>query len=137
MYLLLTTHGQFAHGILESYRMIAGDNKQIHSLILDDDGIESYQARLFSWLQEKDGQDVVILSDLKGGTPYNECFKYYLSHLDKVRLLSGLNLGMLLEIGLQINQIASIDDLASLALTAGKDAVSIAGNSDEEDELEF
>lgn len=137
MYILLTTHGQFARGIHESYKMIAGENKQIHSLILDEDGISIYREKLHTWLKEKEGHEILILSDLRGGTPYNECYTYYLEHADSVRLLSGLNLGMLLEVGLQIEQDITLNEFASLAYTAGKEAICIATNIEEEDELDF
>ncbi len=135
MYILLTTHGQFANGILESYQMIAGEAKHIETIILDDDGLMVYQNKLKKWFGEKTGHDILVLTDLKGGTPYNECLKIALSDADHIRLLTGLNLGMLLEVGLKLDCGYLLNELANLAYDAAKEAITIV--EDLEDSNDF
>ncbi|OCN05621.1 hypothetical protein A4S06_07880 [Erysipelotrichaceae bacterium MTC7] len=136
MKILLTTHGGFANGILESYKMIAGSTEDIEAISLDDDGITVYQERLYAWLDAHQKEDVLILSDLKGGTPFNECYAYYLSHSTHIRLLAGLNLPMLLETGLQLPAALTLDQYASIAYETGKQEVYMAIDEDE-DSLEL
>ena len=80
--ILLTSHGHLAQGIASGFEFIAGKSDHIMTLELDERGIGSYRNRLQELLDGKT-ESVLILADLKGGTPYNESFKYYLAHTEK------------------------------------------------------
>jgi len=137
MEILLTTHGNFAKGILESYHMIAGENKHIHVLCLDEKGIGDYQERLNAWIKAFQHHDLLVLCDLKGGTPFNETYSHYLSKQANLRLIAGLNLPMLLEVGLQLSANLSLDDYATLAYHTGRDEVYLMVDEVETDTIEF
>lgn len=127
MKIVVSSHGAFCDGLLESYRMIAGDNPDIHSISLTDEGIGVFSERLKDLLDRLTiDEDVLIMTDLKGGTPYNESLNYMLAHPEKVRLLSGMNLPMLIEIGLIMNIESDIDKVANDAVGIGKAGVELA-----------
>ena len=136
MRILLTSHGNFAKGILQSYEMIAGVTEKISCIILDEEGIGKFSNALKKKLDEIiESDDVVILCDIKGGTPYNESFTYALSHQDKVRVVAGLNLPMLIEIGLMDSD--NLDELVLKALESGKVGIETLSFEETEEELEF
>ncbi|MDU5106735.1 PTS sugar transporter subunit IIA [Clostridium sp.] len=136
MKIVLTSHGEFAKGILQSYEMIVGANDKISYVILDEDGIGKFSNTLKNKLDKiLENDDALILCDLKGGTPYNESFTYALSHENRVRVISGLNLPMLIEVGLMDSD--SIDEVALRALESGKLGIDLLSFEDNEDELEF
>lgn len=136
MNIILTSHGDFAKGILQSYEMIAGGAEKISYVILDEEGIGKFSNELKSKLDEIVKYDnVLILCDLKGGTPYNESFTYALSHQDKVRVVTGLNLPMLIEIG--IANLDNLDEAVLIALESGKSGIEDLFFEDNEDDLEF
>lgn len=136
MKIILTSHGNFAKGILQSYEMIAGANERISYVTLDEEGIGKFSNTLRCKLDEIiESDDVLILCDLKGGTPYNESFTYALSHQDKVRVVAGLNLPMLIEIG--ITNLDNLDEAVFIALESGKSGIEALTFEDNEDDLEF
>lgn len=136
MKILLTSHGYFAKGILQSYEMIAGATDKISSVILDEEGIGKFSKLLREKLDEiLKSDDVIILCDIKGGTPYNESFTYALSHQDKVRVVAGLNLPMLIEIGLMDSD--NLDEVVLKALESGRIGIETLSFEENEEELEF
>ncbi|BDR55697.1 PTS sugar transporter subunit IIA [Xylocopilactobacillus apis] len=137
MKVLLTSHGHLAQGLVSGFEFIAGKSDQISALELDSNGISSYHKRLKKLL-DNENVPVLILTDLKGGTPYNESFKYYLAHKKKVRVISGVNLPMLLELIPQLDTTTTLEKAAKIALMAGTDGITQAQDeSDDNDEIEF
>ncbi|MGX7072421.1 PTS sugar transporter subunit IIA [Helcococcus kunzii] len=67
MKLLLLSHGSFGEGIKESYRMIAGDDSNILTISLTDEGIGIFTEKVESLLDEltKDNR-VLVFTDMKG-----------------------------------------------------------------------
>lgn len=141
MKLLLISHGKFCHGVKESYEMIAGENKDIYSLDLDNQGIGVFSEKLNKLLDELTKEDeVLVLTDIQGGTPYNEAYRYQLSNSGKIEIVSGMNLPMIIEVGMSLSTGLSNIDLATMAEDVGKEAISFTSveeDEDEDDDLEF
>lgn len=141
MKLLLISHGKFCHGVKESYEMIAGENKDIYSLDLDNQGIGVFSEKLNKLLDELTKEDeVLVLTDIQGGTPYNEAYRYKLSNSGKIEIVSGMNLPMIIEVGMSLSTGLSNIDLATMAEDVGKEAISFTSveeDEDEDDDLEF
>lgn len=141
MKLLLISHGNFCHGIKESYEMIAGKNDNIISICLGDDGIGVFSEKLRSKLTELvENDEVLVLSDIQGGTPYNEAYRFKLENPDKVEILAGMNLPMLIECGTSLDISSSIEELVNIGLNVGKDSIvkcEIDDSDDDDDDLEF
>lgn len=141
MKLLLISHGKFCHGVKESYEMIAGENKDIYSLDLDNQGIGVFSEKLNKLLDELTKEDeVLVLTDIQGGTPYNEAYRYQLSNPGKIEIVSGMNLPMIIEVGMSLSTGLSNIDLATMAEDVGKESISFTSveeDEDEDDDLEF
>lgn len=138
MKLLIVTHSDLALGLLESFKMIAGKAENIQTLSLTDDGVGIFREKLKNTLDELTSQDqVFILCDLKGGTPYNESYQYYLNNKERVRIVTGVNLPMVLETGLAL-ETKDIDHLQEIALNAGIEGIQPEDKDLEENyELDF
>ena len=135
--ILLTSHGHLAQGIASGFEFIAGKSDQIMTLALDEKGIGSYRDRLQELL-DGETEPVLILADLKGGTPYNESFKYYLAHTERIRVVSGLNLPMLLELVPQLSDNTTLDEAVQTVLQAGTNGIAVAQDQqDDDDDIEF
>ena len=138
MKLLLISHGLFASGLLDSFEMIAGKNEMISTISLTNEGIGDFSNRLKNYLVENGDKKVLILCDLKGGTPYNEAYREYLKDPERIKVIAGMNLPMLVEAGLLISNDFNFEELYKIALEAG--VTSIEGISEEnieEDTIEF
>ncbi|MEO1771654.1 PTS sugar transporter subunit IIA [Candidatus Enterococcus ferrettii] len=136
MHIMLVTHGMFCQGILNSYQMIAGINEKIQAISLTDEGIGTFTQIFQQKMDELSEKEVLVITDIKGGTPYNEALNYYLNHSERVRVVAGLNLPMLIEAGLAM-ETSTLDVLYELALTTGKAGVAGIDADDSEDDIEF
>ncbi|MBC1492427.1 hypothetical protein HB825_10375 [Listeria booriae] len=121
--ILVTTHGMMAAGVIDSGAMIVGKQIHVEHISLTDTGIENYIQRLTKLLHNMrtDYKELLILCDLKSGTPYNECFRYILQHGcdNEIKLIAGLNLPMYLETVLASRDM-SLEDLSLVAEKSGK-----------------
>ena len=134
--ILIATHGDLGEGLLHSYEMIAGDSSNIHVVKLTETGIDEFSEKLNNQLEKltTNGNKVLVLCDIKGGTPYNESFMYSLKQPGTIEVVSGVNLPMLIEIGFMSQ---TMDDAAMLADTAtivGKDSIDRLVDAEDEDD---
>lgn len=67
--------------------------------------------------------DVLVIADLKGGTPYNEAYARFLGDPEHLRLIAGLNLPMLIECGVLAVSGADLQTVYETALRAGAEGV--------------
>lgn len=135
MKIVITSHGDLCEGILSSYRMIAGDTSQFIVLKLDENGIADYSTRLNNVLDKLITDDqIIVLSDIVGGTPYNETLRYVLKHPEKVFLIAGLNLPMLIQAGTISDKETDIQLLLNEILQAGQSSILLAPTAIKNDE---
>lgn len=95
--LLLISHGILADGMKETAKVFFGDSiEAFDSLcLLTTETAESYREKLIAKVDELDqGQGVIILADLLGGTPCNQCV--FLDQ-EKVKVITGMSLPMVME----------------------------------------
>lgn len=140
MRIVLTSHGELCEGIVKSYQMIAGDSSHIETVKLDEHGISDFTNRLTHTLDRLIKNDqVIVLCDLKGGTPYNETLRYALKHQQSIFIVSGFNLPMLIELGTIARTEKNISKLTELAITIGQSSISTTPitNDDSDEELDF
>lgn len=93
MSLILISHGEFATGLLDTAEMILGkiENVQVVNLYPHESS-DDFKAKFEQALAKSTG-DIIVLSDIMGGTPCNVAMRY-LSQLSG--LYSGMNLPMVI-----------------------------------------
>ncbi|AQM58911.1 PTS sugar transporter subunit IIA [Clostridium baratii] len=130
---LVVSHSTLAKGFNEAVNMILGS--EINYLGLDDDGVEIFHKRLKEKIEAiKDkNKKVLILADLFGGTPFNKAL-YEASSDSEVKVISGINLPMLIEAIMR--EKSNIDEVALEIVESTKDSIKIGiiQNNNEEDE---
>lgn len=94
---LLISHGILAEGMKKTAEIFFGENiPQFDALCLDvSETAEDYRQRLIDKVNEMDaGDGVLVIADLFGGTPCNQCV-----FLDptKVTVITGMSLPMVME----------------------------------------
>ena len=113
--ILIMTHGHAGEALVESSKMIIGDNVK-PGMSMED---------LMSQAKEviQDYESTLFMVDLYGGTPSNVAMA--LTGVFKAKCVSGLNLGMLMETLMvkEANSDISLDELQQVALKAGQEAV--------------
>lgn len=106
--IIITGHGNFATGMKSGLELIAGEQDEIIALdfLGEDDGTE-----LMMDLQQKTSNSpTLVFTDLYGGTPFRTAFKLAYEN-GKIGVITGTNLGMLLEILPSLKTVNSIEEL--------------------------
>lgn len=120
--IVLMTHGKAGEALVESSKMIVGDQIKVQSLsLLPGMSVETLMGQAKETIQNNDG--TLFLVDLYGGTPSNVAVA--LSGIMNAKCVSGLNLGMLMEtlIVLESNPNIPLDELQEVAYQAGSHSV--------------
>lgn len=138
--ILVVSHGKMAAGMLDTMGMVMGEAEKVDSvsLVMGED-YEVFEAEITQKLRElNDGDGVLALVDLFGASPFNVTQKA--AHALEpegiaVRIVSGMNLGMLIEAA-SMRDGASLADLVEMAKQAGamgigEPAVAVATDEDD------
>jgi len=99
--ILLVSHGKLSEGMKDSLQLFSGKLEQLDSLSLNaEQDIQEFGNQLKEKVNMLDsGQGVVIFCDLAFGTPSNVSAQLLKSpeYKDRVQIVSGMNLPMVLE----------------------------------------
>ncbi len=121
--IIVISHGNMAQGIKETMEMIIGKQEQVYFISLKADNpnqfSEEIKGILENYLKE---QEILILADLYGGSPFLTTAKIIMQDYTGARQLSGINLPMLLEC-IFSRLTMNIDELTRIAENTGKKAI--------------
>ena len=97
--IILATHGNFATGIQQSASMIFGEQPNVAAVTLQpNEGPDDVRKKMEEAVASfEDPQQVLILVDLWGGTPFNQANGLIAGHEDTWAIVAGLNLPMLID----------------------------------------
>lgn len=117
---LIVSHSTLCKGFNDAVEMILGDS--VEYLGLDDDGIDIFHERLKEKIIniKEQGKEVLILADLFGGSPFNKAL-YEANKDEKIRLLSGVNLSMVIEA--IMNETSDLDEVIIQIVESSKDSI--------------
>jgi mannose/fructose/sorbose-specific phosphotransferase system IIA component len=123
--IVLISHGNFAEGLLDAAKMITGEVEQIACIGLQPkDDIDQLVERIQEAVNGVDASEgVLLMVDLFGASPFNASGRLVLAQQDKLDLVTGMNLPMLVEI-LIAREGLSLEEASKMALDAGKSGVS-------------
>ena len=123
--LLLVSHGRIAESFLEVSLEIVGPVKgvQVVSLAepIDEEKVMEDIQKARKEIDQGDG--ILIVTDMFGGTPANLCFS--LLEDPMVEVLTGMNLPLILQI-LSSRKDASLAELAGIAMRCGRENIYLA-----------
>ncbi|MCW6652142.1 PTS sugar transporter subunit IIA [Aerococcaceae bacterium NML191292] len=123
--LIITGHGEFSSGLLHAAQMIAGKQEHVENVLFKDGmDLGELQAQIGDVVERHLANygGTIILTDLKGGTPFNVSMMLT-AGISQVAVLSGANLPMIIE-GALLSQFAeSVDDLAEQLVTVGQSGI--------------
>jgi PTS system mannose-specific IIA component len=123
--LVIVTHGRLAHELISALEHVVGPQVNITPVCIgpDDDMEERRALILRSVADAEEGNGVVLLTDMFGGTPSNLA----ISIMDKanVEVIAGVNLPMLIKLA-SVRQTESLEEAAQSAQEAGRKYINIA-----------
>ena len=126
--IILATHGGFSEGILQSGSMIFGDQPNVAAVtLMPENGPADVRAKMEEAVASFDDPDqVLILVDLWGGTPFNQANGLINGHEDTWAIVAGLNLPMLIDAyGARFDESATAHQIAAQISGSAKDGVKI------------
>ncbi|PRR68818.1 PTS sugar transporter subunit IIA [Clostridium thermopalmarium] len=126
--ILIITHGDMAKGIESSVDLIVGKQEQFSTIgLYEGEDFEKFKLKVKDTVEELNtGDGVIILVDLFGASPYNSVAYNITNFYEKkipIRLLTGVNLPMVIEVLTSRATISSINDLYHIALDSGRDGI--------------
>lgn len=97
--IILVGHGYFASGLASSIKLIAGEQENFIPIdFVQELTMEMLDEEIKNAFNElKDCKNVIIFTDILGGTPFKTAAKYV---NDKVKLIASSNLPMVIEASL-------------------------------------
>ncbi|MDR2465465.1 MAG: mannose/fructose/sorbose PTS transporter subunit IIA, partial [Streptococcaceae bacterium] len=97
--IIIASHGEFADGIKQSGSMIFGEQEKVQSVtFMPSEGPEDLKRKLEEAVQSFAPEDeVLFLVDLWGGSPFNQANNIYEQNKDRMAIIAGLNLPMLIQ----------------------------------------
>ncbi len=122
---VIVTHYGLGHEFLHALRLILPDAPTFHAVAIDpSQSVEEMRRSIDETLTAaEEGQGVLVLTDMFGGTPSN----ISLSFLDdrRVEVVTGLNLPMLIKLA-NLRGEKSLEDLAAFIKDYGRRNISLA-----------
>lgn len=120
MNLIVASHGTLCEGLADAFHMLASSEIPVSTVSLDGRGIDDFRKRLIAEVNKsKSTAKTLILTDLYGGTPFNESLALFLADPENLRVVAGVNFPMLIEAGMAAPDTDDLDQIVSIAIQAG------------------
>ncbi len=125
--LVLVTYGRLAEEMISATEHVVGAQRNIRAICIGpDDDMEQRRSDIVQAVSEvDDGDGVILLTDMFGGTPSNLA----ISIMDKpnVEVIAGVNLPMLIKLA-SVRESESLADAVASAQEAGRKYINVASD---------
>jgi PTS system mannose-specific IIA component len=125
--ILIISHGNLPEALISSAQILVGYLQKVKGVsIWPHDGKAEIQERIQKDLADvDDGDGVIILTDLLGGTPTNLSLSFL--HRENVQVVTGVNIPMLLALA-SYRQKKSLEEIGPLVKKAGRRSITLFKN---------
>jgi PTS system mannose-specific IIA component len=123
--LVLVTHAGLAEELLRAAEMIVGTIELTETVgIRADDPVDGIRDAIAGAIGKVDGNGVIIMTDMFGGTPSNISLSFLKEN--RVEVLTGVNLPMVIKFASD-RESAGVAELAGRLKACGQESISVAG----------
>lgn len=123
--IVLVTHGRLAEEFMAATEHVVGPQTSVRAICIDpDDDMELRRQDILDAVAEVDeGDGVILLTDMFGGTPSNLA----ISIMEKanVEVIAGVNLPMLIKLA-SVRKSAALNDAVAAAQESGRKYINVA-----------
>ncbi len=123
--MVLVTHGRLADEFIAATEHVVGEQKNVRAISIgpDDDMEQRRNDILAAVATVNEGDGVIVLTDMFGGTPSNLA----ISVMDQgnVEVIAGMNLPMLIKLA-SVRETAKLREAAEIAQESGRKYINIA-----------
>lgn len=119
---IFTAHGHFSSGLYSGLKFIAGELDNVKTVdFLDEDGLNGLDKKISeALLSLKECDNIIILTDLAGGTPFNRSV-ILTSEMNNVKVIGGTNFQMLYTAAFDTS--TDLDELSKAVLDSGHEGI--------------
>lgn len=118
--IIAVSHGPFSKALIKSVEMVYGKQDKVEAISLEPgESMESLKNKINEIIKEFQVNEVLIMVDLLGGTPYNA--SSIEMENSNINVITGLNMPMVLETLLFRNE--TLEKISSIATEAGKNGI--------------
>jgi len=123
--LVIVTHGRLAHEFLSAMEHVVGHQRAVETVCIgaEDDMERRRQDILEAVARVDDGQGVILLTDMFGGTPSNLAIS--VMEQTRAEVIAGLNLPMLIKLA-SVRTRENLQTCVAHAQDAGRKYISVA-----------
>jgi PTS system mannose-specific IIA component len=123
--LVIVTHGRLAEEFLQAMEHVVGPQRNVKAVCIGpEDDMERRRLDILSAAQAVDeGQGVILLTDMFGGTPSNLAIS--VMEQTRAEVIAGLNLPMLIKLA-SVRGRESLSTCVAYAQEAGRKYISVA-----------
>lgn len=135
--IIVTGHGHFPTGLLSAVSLVAGKPEKVEAVDFTEGmSSEELKGQLKEAADRLEEQEILILADLTGGTPFNMAAAVKMEETEKhFAVVSGVNMPALVEGVFSRVMYGSLEELAAGVMKAGKEGLcSLEALADEEEE---
>lgn len=125
--MVLVTHGALAHEFKSALEHVVGPQDHCETIAIGpDDNMEERRNDILKAIDDaEDGDGVIILTDMFGGTPSNLAISVMQNR--QVEVIAGVNLPMLVKLA-RIRADMPIKDAVNMAQEAGRKYINVANS---------
>ncbi len=122
---VIVTHYRLGDEFLQALRLIVPDAPEFRAVSIEPtQSVDEMRSRISAALDAADqGDGVLVLTDMFGGTPSNISLSFLDEH--QVEVVTGLNLPMLIKLA-TLRETKSLEDLAAFIKEYGQRNISVA-----------
>ncbi|MEO0983030.1 MAG: PTS sugar transporter subunit IIA [Pseudomonadota bacterium] len=122
---VVVSHGKLARELVAATEHVVGEQRHLRAISIEaDDDMEARRQQIIETAKACDeGDGVIILTDMFGGTPSNLAISVMPS--GKIEVIAGANLPMLIKLA-EVRETATIAEASEAASEAGRKYISIA-----------
>lgn len=120
--ILVCTHGHTGTEMIKSVEMICGEQDNCDAVAFSmGESLDTLRADLSEKINQYTDNQIICLTDLKGGTPFNTLVSLS-EQYPKMIIIAGVNIPMLLQLMVYRDQLP-IDELISDIIETGKQGI--------------
>ena len=137
--ILSTGHGHFPTGVLSAVNLVAGNPGNVYAVdFVEGMGAEELKEKLQAAITGIEADEILVLTDLAGGTPFRTAVELKMVITDKaIRVIAGTNMPMLMEAAMSADVMALAELAADVTEVAAEGIVDWDAQDDDSEEPDF
>ncbi|PCI31845.1 MAG: PTS fructose transporter subunit IIA [Alphaproteobacteria bacterium] len=125
--MVVVTHGRLAEEFVSAMEHVVGPQKAVRAICIGpDDDMEQRRQDILNAVKDADqGEGVILLTDMFGGTPSNLAIS--IMENANVEVIAGINLPMLIKLA-SVRMVSTMDEAIIAAQDSGRKYINIASH---------